>query len=150
FRHPLADPVCRDEDFHARHDIRPGETRPALISPRPHVIPAPAAGVRAAATAEAGAMDRSRIWYAGSFLGAVVLSVLALRLRRTPPEASLPGPSNVPFPMPPELIGVDLLRQNEAAARAKSAGCIVCHRDAGDPHAKDTLRLGCTDCHGGD
>src|SRR5439155_21533876 len=30
-----------------------------------------------------------------------------------------------------------------------SAGCITCHQNVGDPHGKPTLRLGCTDCHGG-
>ena len=40
-------------------------------------------------------------------------------------------------------------RSAEDAAR-KSAGCITCHQNVRDPHFKDTLRLGCTDCHGGD
>jgi hypothetical protein len=55
-----------------------------------------------------------------------------------------------PFPLPPEWQGVDLLRQTAAAAAAKSASCLGCHQHARDPHYKDTLRLGCTDCHGGD
>jgi hypothetical protein len=54
-----------------------------------------------------------------------------------------------PYPMPPELIGVNLLKQTDAQARAKSDGCVHCHKNVGDPHVKDTLRLGCTDCHGG-
>src|SRR5213078_2308080 len=33
---------------------------------------------------------------------------------------------------------------------AKSAGCITCHQNVGDPHAKETLHIGCVDCHGGD
>ncbi len=52
--------------------------------------------------------------------------------------------------MPPELVGVNLLKQTEAEANAKSFGCIHCHQNVGDPHFKDTVRLGCTDCHGGD
>jgi hypothetical protein len=53
------------------------------------------------------------------------------------------------YPMPPELVGVDLLRQTTEQAAAKSTGCIACHAGSHDPHFKDTLRLGCTDCHGG-
>jgi hypothetical protein len=49
----------------------------------------------------------------------------------------------------------DLLRQTEADAAAKSQGCVVCHQGVGDMHArridgKPIVRLGCTDCHGGD
>ena len=54
-----------------------------------------------------------------------------------------------PFPLPPELAGVDLLKQTADEARAKSAGCVACHANACDPHGKATLRIGCTDCHGG-
>ncbi len=35
-------------------------------------------------------------------------------------------------------------------AAAKSDGCIVCHQNVHDPHDKETLHLGCVDCHGGD
>src|SRR5262245_6146587 len=55
-----------------------------------------------------------------------------------------------PFPMPPELVGVKLLGQSDADRERKSAGCVVCHQTVGDPHRKPTLRIGCTDCHGGD
>jgi hypothetical protein len=55
-----------------------------------------------------------------------------------------------PFPMPPELANVELMKQTAADAYAKSAGCMGCHQNVGDPHGKDTLRIGCTDCHGGD
>jgi hypothetical protein len=49
----------------------------------------------------------------------------------------------------------DLLRQTETDAAVKSQGCVVCHRGVGDMHAKridgkPIVRLGCTDCHGGD
>ncbi len=54
-----------------------------------------------------------------------------------------------PFPLPPELEGVDLLQQTAEQAAAKSAGCVTCHQNVGDPHGKKTLRLGCVDCHGG-
>ncbi len=55
-----------------------------------------------------------------------------------------------PFPMPAELVGVNLLAQSDVDRDRKSAGCIRCHQNTGDPHQKPTLRLGCTDCHGGD
>jgi hypothetical protein len=55
-----------------------------------------------------------------------------------------------PFPMPPELANIELMKQSAAEAYAKSAGCIGCHKSVGDPHGKETLRIGCTDCHGGD
>jgi hypothetical protein len=51
--------------------------------------------------------------------------------------------------MPPELAGVNLLAQTDGEAAAKSVGCVNCHQNVGDPHGKPTLRLGCTDCHGG-
>src|SRR5205809_5762494 len=43
----------------------------------------------------------------------------------------------------------DLFRQTTDAALRKSKGCISCHENTGDPHEKDTVRLGCVDCHGG-
>lgn len=55
-----------------------------------------------------------------------------------------------PFPMPPEMANVELMKQTAAEAYAKSEGCMACHKGTGDPHGKDTLRIGCTDCHGGD
>jgi hypothetical protein len=65
------------------------------------------------------------------------------------PPAAAP-PAAVAYPMPPELRGVNLLQQTPAQAEAKSAGCVACHQNTHDPHARDTLRLGCCDCHGGD
>jgi hypothetical protein len=55
-----------------------------------------------------------------------------------------------PYPMPPELVGVNLLKQTSEQAAAKSNGCVMCHQNVHDPHRKNTVRLGCTDCHGGD
>ncbi len=55
-----------------------------------------------------------------------------------------------PYPLPADLLKVDLLAQSAEQARAKSAGCVQCHRGACDPHGKETIRLGCVDCHGGD
>ena len=44
-----------------------------------------------------------------------------------------------------------LLLQSQAEADRKSAGCITCHTatDAPTMHSTGTVRLGCTDCHGG-
>jgi hypothetical protein len=55
-----------------------------------------------------------------------------------------------PFPLPAGLVGVNLLAQSEADRDRKSTGCVRCHQNTGDPHGKATLRIGCTDCHGGD
>jgi hypothetical protein len=55
-----------------------------------------------------------------------------------------------PYPVPAGLEGVNLLAQTEEVAGAKSAGCVRCHEGAHDPHSKETVRLGCIDCHGGD
>jgi hypothetical protein len=55
-----------------------------------------------------------------------------------------------PFPMPPELCNVELMKQTAAEITAKSAGCVVCHQNVGNPHRGNTVPLGCTDCHGGD
>jgi len=45
----------------------------------------------------------------------------------------------------------DLLRQTEEQARAKSAGCesAKCHVGIEPMHSSPAVRLGCTDCHGG-
>src|ERR1700733_15263882 len=45
-----------------------------------------------------------------------------------------------------------LLQQTQEEADAKSAGCRSCHTttDALTMHASQSVRLGCTDCHGGD
>ena len=42
--------------------------------------------------------------------------------------------------------------QSEADVEAKSKGCYSCHTQTDRPsmHATPAVRLGCTDCHGGD
>jgi len=42
-----------------------------------------------------------------------------------------------------------LLRQTQAEADAKSAGCLSCHTGIEPMHAQEEVKLGCTDCHGG-
>ncbi len=47
--------------------------------------------------------------------------------------------------------GPSLMNQPQQDADRKSAGCISCHTQTDEPtmHATGTVRLGCTDCHGG-
>lgn len=40
--------------------------------------------------------------------------------------------------------------QSKAEVMRKSRGCIACHEHSKDPHDSEYVRLGCTDCHGGD
>jgi len=40
--------------------------------------------------------------------------------------------------------------QSKAAVMQKSRGCLGCHENSKDPHGSEFVRLGCTDCHGGD
>jgi hypothetical protein len=100
------------------------------------------------------AEDVRRLRRTGAVLGgaaALAVSLVTVLAAQTPPPAQPPAPppANVPFPVPPELVGVELGKQTDAEAQAKSAGCVSCHQGARDPHYKATVRLGCTDCHGG-
>jgi hypothetical protein len=72
-----------------------------------------------------------------------------LSLVQAQAPVSAPQPAEEPFPLPPELQGVDLLRQTVEEAAAKSTSCVACHAGARDPHEKATVHLGCVDCHGG-
>src|SRR5207244_2601940 len=99
------------------------------------------------------AIDRSRrvgrgpaVLFALAVLPALLAGLWAWRAS----VVSGQEPPAEPFPMPPELRAVDLLRQTAAEASRKSAGCVACHQGAQDPHFKETLHLGCCDCHGGD
>jgi hypothetical protein len=84
----------------------------------------------------------------------LLVGALAAGMRGAPPPAVVtppaPSPESGPFPVPPELIGVDLNQQSDESVAGKSATCIGCHQNAHDPHYKTTVHLGCTDCHGGD
>src|SRR5438067_2065751 len=42
-----------------------------------------------------------------------------------------------------------LASQTRAQADTKSAGCLTCHKSIEPMHASPAVRLGCTDCHGG-
>jgi hypothetical protein len=65
-------------------------------------------------------------------------------------QPELLHPTHNPYPMPAEWASVDLARQTAADAVRKSGGCLPCHQHTRDPHFKDTVHLGCVDCHGGD
>ena len=54
-----------------------------------------------------------------------------------------PMKADVAIPKP------NLIDQSHATMMAKSKGCIECHEGAHDPHGSEFVRLGCTDCHGG-
>src|SRR5688500_1016288 len=43
-----------------------------------------------------------------------------------------------------------LATQTQSQANAKSEGCLHCHAGIEPMHASPSVRLGCTDCHGGD
>src|SRR5262245_41767371 len=56
-----------------------------------------------------------------------------------------------PFPLPAGApVAEDLRRQTESDALRKSWGCVNCHQGVRDMHDLPTVKLGCTDCHGGD
>jgi hypothetical protein len=74
-------------------------------------------------------------------------------------RAQAPSPSAAPQPTSaPQSAQASpsshpsLLTQTQGEADAKSAGCISCHISVDEPtmHPTRTVRLGCTDCHGGD
>ena len=56
-------------------------------------------------------------------------------------------PARSQTPQQPDL----LLLQSQVEADRKSAGCATCHTatDSATMHSTGTVRLGCTDCHGG-
>src|SRR5215471_9121751 len=55
------------------------------------------------------------------------------------------------FSAAPQESATLLRGQTEQEATAKSSGCISCHGQTDEPtmHPTKTVRLGCTDCHGG-
>ena len=85
----------------------------------------------------------------GVFYGFGGLFKSSMPLSAAPPVVAIVAPSNVPFPLPPELEGLDLNKQSDEEIKAKSTNCISCHENSKDPHCKTTVRIGCTDCHGG-
>jgi hypothetical protein len=80
-------------------------------------------------------MNHSRSAVVSWFIAAS-LAGAALRL-----HAQSPAPQS----------GDVLLLQSQAEADRKSSGCLSCHTSTDNPtmHPSATVRLGCTDCHGG-
>src|SRR5260370_5202484 len=76
-------------------------------------------------------------------LGALATSLLLVTAAVRMPVASLRAAD--------QNAGPRLMGQPQADADRKSAGCISCHTqtDEATMHATGTVRLGCTDCHGG-
>jgi hypothetical protein len=107
-----------------------------------------------------------RVFRNGLIAVAGLVALVAVNLLHDA-NAQLPAPSpaagraqpnvnldpNAPFPMPPEMVGVNFLGQSKEDADRKSSGCIACHQATHDPHFaptdKPSFTLGCTDCHGG-
>lgn len=98
-----------------------------------------------------------------AFVGLALLVVCAMPPRTScgqlpsPPPSTAETPSatvsDEPFPLPPAMQGLNLLRQTSQEAAAKSHGCVVCHQNVHDMHQVDgrpaSFHLGCVDCHGG-
>lgn len=65
------------------------------------------------------------------------------------PARALGIAGNDSYPIPPDLLGVDMMRQSKADAALKSQSCIHCHTDVGTMHPPNTVNISCVDCHGG-
>ena len=65
------------------------------------------------------------------------------------PARALGIAGNDSYPIPAELVGVDLYRQSKSDAAIKSQSCIHCHTDVGTMHPPNSVNIGCIDCHGG-
>ncbi|HEY7495810.1 MAG TPA: multiheme c-type cytochrome, partial [Candidatus Tectomicrobia bacterium] len=78
--------------------------------------------------------------------GMVFLALVALLSGCTAPRQTAETATIELSPRP------DLMRQTQAEADRKSAGCLSCHTtlDAPTMHLSPAVHLGCTDCHGGD
>ncbi len=77
---------------------------------------------------------------------------LAQRIKRAPTEEEPPAkPATPAQPEKPEPEKSEVAKQNQADADRKSAGCMTCHTKTDSPsmHTATTVKLGCTDCHGG-
>jgi hypothetical protein len=78
-----------------------------------------------------------------------ILALLAILLFAL--EHGLPAQSR-PDTQASQSSQPSLITQTQADADAKSTGCVTCHVSVDEPtmHPTRTVRLGCTDCHGGD
>src|ERR1700733_6394658 len=107
-------------------------------------------------------MARLQRWFGGVSLLAFFSLALehgspsAQALMHTQPasrsgSSASPSPAVAPSQTPP-MARRSLITQTQADADAKSRGCVSCHVNVDEPtmHPTRTVRLGCTDCHGGD
>jgi hypothetical protein len=74
---------------------------------------------------------------------AVIASAFAMVAHSQAPEQTQP-------PSMMERNQTTLLWQTQATADQKSQGCLTCHEGVEPMHVSGAVRLGCTDCHGGD
>ena len=81
----------------------------------------------------------------------VTMAVFSPRARTATPTST--GTCQSQLQAPPQEMGSGLmLEQTPQDVDAKSHGCLSCHSPTDSPtmHTTNTVRLGCTDCHGGD
>jgi hypothetical protein len=80
-----------------------------------------------------------RAFPAAALVVAFALSVTGARFASSTPRQSAGGAPSL------------LLQQSDADVARKSVGCVACHTSTDEPtmHATGTVRLACTDCHGG-
>src|SRR5256885_660141 len=93
-------------------------------------------------------MARLRQWESpvircGCFAGAIVFGAVLIQCLRFG-VASASGQEK-----PASLNDGDLIHQTDRDVTRKSRGCQVCHVDMENMHGQSTVKLGCTDCHGG-
>ena len=83
-----------------------------------------------------------------------LLDLNAEEVDPTPLPSPLPQRSEPPVPVEVEPASPnrqpDLQRQTREQADAKSWSCVQCHQNVADMHDRETVKLGCIDCHGGD
>ena len=93
-------------------------------------------------------MERERRKFVRRLVRAAPAGFLAVSLCLVLGAVRFPS---VPVHAADETAGPSLMGQSQADADRKSAGCISCHSQTDEPtmHATGTVRLGCTDCHGG-
>ena len=65
------------------------------------------------------------------------------------PAKNLGIAGNESYPIPQDLLHVDLFRQSKEDELSRSASCVSCHTNVGNMHPPNTVALGCVDCNGG-
>lgn len=84
---------------------------------------------------------------------ALMIGTISAQDAAEPVRGGLFGPPIAVSPAPAPQVAIpkpNLIDQTFATMQAKSRGCMDCHEKAHDPHDSPHVRLGCTDCHGGD